>query len=73
MVELQALALVNGKDADAVVYVALYRFAANGLVPLAHKGVDICGVILRKLVQLVVESTDVGTLLVQTLKVEDGV
>ena len=73
MIELQSFTFVNGQDADAAVRIALYGLAANGFFPFADKGIDVRRVVLRKLVQLVVERTDIGTLFIQVLKTEDGI
>ena len=71
--ELQSFTLVDRQNADAVHGVALYRLAADGLVPLTDEGIDVGGIVLHKLVQPVVESTEVGTLLVEALQLEDAV
>ena len=55
---------MNGQDAYAVVHIALDSFATDGLVPFVYKGVNIRRIVLRKLVQLVVEGADICTLLV---------
>ena len=73
MIELQSFTFMNGQDADAAVRIALYGLVANSFFPFADKGIDIRRVVLRKLVQLVVESTDIGTLFVKVLKTEDGI
>ena len=71
--ELQSLRLVYRQDAHAAGLVALDGLPADGRFPLADKGVDIGGIVLRKLVQLVVECAEIRTLVVQTLQIEDGV
>ena len=43
------------------------------VLKFADEGVDIGRVVLHKLVQLVVESTQVSALLVETLQLEDGI
>ena len=71
MAELQSLTLVNGQDAHAMCTVALNGLAADGLVPLADKGVNVRRVVLCKLVQLVVEGAEIRALVVQKTQLED--
>ena len=73
VLELQALALVDGEDADAVRLGALDGLGADGLLPFADEGGDVGRLVLREFVQLVVEGADVGTLLVEPLELEDAV
>ena len=70
-VELQAFTLVDGENADAVSLAALDGLAADGFFPFVDESVNIRGIVLRKLVQLVVESADVGSLLVKPLQLEN--
>ena len=70
VVELQAFALVDGENADAVSLAALDGLAADGFFPFVDESVNIRGIVLRKLVQLVEESADIGTLLVKPLQFE---
>ena len=71
VVKLQPLALVDGQDAYAVALGTLDGLGTDGLLPFADKSVDVGGVVLCKLVQLVVEGADVGALLMETVEVED--
>ncbi len=71
MIELQPLALVDREDADAVGGCILDGLAADGLVPFTDKGINVGAVVEREFVQLVVEGTDVGALLFQTVELED--
>ena len=73
MRELQTFTLMDGEDAYAISGITLYGLTANVFVPFAQESVDVAGVILHKHVQLVVERTDIGTLLVQTLQLEDAI
>ena len=62
VVELQPLALMDGKHADAIRLGTLYRLGADGIVPFFYESIDVGGVFLCEAAELVVESTDVGTL-----------
>ena len=71
MAELQSLTLVDGQNAHAMRAVALNGLAADGLVPLADKGVNVRRVVLCKLIQLVVEGAEIRALVVQKTQLED--
>ena len=73
VVELKALALVDGENADAVSGNALYGLAADGLFPFKNKSIDISTVVEREFVQLVVERTNVCTFILETFQLEDFV
>ena len=73
MLKLQSLTFVDRKNAYAVGGVALDGLAADGLFPLVDEGVDVRCVVLHKLVQLVIEGTQVGTLLIEAFQLEDGI
>ena len=72
MAELQALALMNRQDAHTIGDIALDGLRTDGLVPLAHEGIDVGGIILCELVQLVVEGAHIGALLVESMELEDA-
>ena len=71
MVEFQTLALVDGENADAVGGSILDGLAANSFLPFMDKGINVGAVVEREFVQLVVEGTNVGALLFQTVELED--
>ena len=71
MGKLKALAFVNGENADAVGGNTLDSLATDGFFPLKYKSVNIRAVFKRKLVQLVVERTNIGTLFLETFQLED--
>ena len=64
MLEFQSFTFMNGQDAYSVAYIALDSLATDSFVPFAYEGVNIRRIVLRKLVQLVVEGADIRTLLV---------
>ena len=64
MFELQSFTLMNGQDAYSVAYIALDSLATDGFVPFVYKGINIRRIVLREFVQLVVEGSDICTLLV---------
>ena len=70
VVVFETLALVDRENADAVLFAVLDGLTAERLLPLGHKGVDVSAVFLRKLVQLVVEGTDIRTLFVEQVELE---
>ena len=71
MVELKALALMNGEYADAVGDNTLNCLAANAFFPLTNKSIDIRAVVECKLIQLVVERADISALFFETFQLED--
>ena len=73
IVELQALTLVYGENTYAVGFAALDGFAADGFFPFIDKSVNICGIVLCKPVQLVVEGADIGTLFVKSFQFKDSI
>ena len=72
-VELQALALVDRQDAQAIVPRALDGFTTDGRLPFADEIVDIGAIVKRKLAQLVIERTNVSALIVNTFQLEDTI
>ena len=72
MAVLQSLALMDRQDAHTVGVLALDGFRTDGLFPFTHESIDIGEVVLCELVQLVIESADIGALLVESMELEDG-
>ena len=64
---------MDGDKTDTVYLVALDGFATEVFFPLAKKGVDVGAVFADVTGEVVVEGTDIGTLFLKTLQLEDGV
>ena len=62
---------MNGEQADSVGAVALNGFLVNCLVPNVEERLNVGDVLVEELAELVEESTDVGTLIVETADLED--
>ena len=62
VIELQTLTLVNRYEAYAIECIAMYAFLVQCIVPFLDKRVYIATVVLQIGCQLIIEGTDVGTL-----------
>ena len=64
---------MDGEDAHASGLVALDGLAAECLIPFGEEGADVSGILIDVVHELVVEGTDIGTLVSEAFKAEDGV
>ena len=73
MIELQSLRLMDRDQTDAIDHIALDCLATERLIPFIQERVDVRRVLIDKRCQLVIEGTDIGTLILERLQLEDGI
>ena len=62
MIVLQSLALMDGKNADALQFVALDGLLMQLLLPCLYESINTCVILNHELSQIVEEGADVCTL-----------